>query len=154
LKDILVDPKGVIDEEGDPESFVLCEPCLGSLLAGRMPALAIANRLFLGDVPAELKDLTLVEESMIGLCRARAIIVRLKGGLLGTFQDEHSTSSAANLQRALRGHIIVHPQRPDVVSELLPPSIEDIVAPICVVYMGSNAPSAEWLRKKARPLLV
>ena len=154
MKDILIDLKGIIDEEGDPESFVLCEPCLGSLLPGRMPALAIANHLFLGDVPAELKDLTPVEESMIGLCRACAIIVQLKGGLLGTFQDEHSTSSAANLQRALRGHIIVHPQWPAVVSELLPPSIEDIVAPICVVYMGLNAPSTEWLRKKARPLLV
>ena len=54
----------------------------------------------------------------------------------------------------MRGHVIVHPQRPDIVAELLPPSINDIIAPICVVYTGSNAPTAEWLRKKAKPLLV
>ena len=53
LKDILVDPKGVIEEDGEPESFVLCESCSASLLAGRIPALAIANRLLLGEVPNE-----------------------------------------------------------------------------------------------------
>ena len=45
----------------------------------RMPSLSIANRLFIGNVPEELKDLTAIEESMICLCRARAIIVQLKG---------------------------------------------------------------------------
>ena len=54
----------------------------------------------------------------------------------------------------MRGHVIVHPQFPDIVSELLPSSIDDIIAPICVVYTSSNAPTAEWLRKKAQPLLV
>jgi len=75
LKDILIDLKGVIEEDGEPESFVLCELCSASLSAGRMPALAITNRLFLGDVPDELKDLMTVEESMMGLCRACAVIV-------------------------------------------------------------------------------
>ena len=54
----------------------------------------------------------------------------------------------------MRGHVIVHPQHPDIVVELLPPLINDIIAPICVIYTGSNAPTAEWLRKKAKPLLV
>ena len=154
LKDVLVDPKGVIENDGMPESIILCDSCCVSLNAGRLPALAIANRLFIGEVPDELKDLTTVEESMIGLCRACAIIVQLKDGLSGSYRDDQASASGANLQRALRGHVIVHPQRPDIVSEILPPSIEDIVAPICVVYTGSNAPSADWLRKKARPLAV
>lgn len=40
-----------------------------------MPQLAIANWLFIGSVPEELKDLTALQESMIALCRACAIIV-------------------------------------------------------------------------------
>ena len=134
LKDVLLDPKGVIENDGVPESIILCDSCCVSLNAGRLPALAIANRLFIGEVPDELKDLTTVEESMIGLCRAHVIIVCLKDGPSGSYGDDHASASGANLQHALRGHVIVHPQRPDIVSEILPPSIEDIVAPICVVH--------------------
>ena len=154
LKDILLDPDGVVKNEGIPHALRVCKSCCNSLVSGRTPSLAIANRLFIGAVPEELKDLTAVEESMIALCRARAIIVRLKGGNGDSYQDEGTTHSTPIHQRALRGHVIVHPQRPDVLSELLPPAIEDIIAPICVVYTGSNAPSADWLRKKAKPLLV
>ena len=145
LANILLEPKGVIETNNGPDALVLCKTCCYGLSAGRVPSIAVANRLFLGEVPEELKDLTAVEESMIGLCRARAIIVRLKEGLSGSYQEERSVNSKPQHQRALKGHVIVHPQRPDVVSELLPPSIEDIVAPICVVYTGHEAPSAEWL---------
>lgn len=156
LKDILLDRDGVVENNGIPHSIRVCKSCCQALSSGRMPPLAIANRLFIGAVPEELRNLTAVEESMIALCRARAIIVRLKGGQGNheSYQEDGTTNSSPIHQRALRGHVIVHPQRPDVVSELLPPSIEDIVAPICVVYTGPNAPSAEWLRKKAKPLLV
>jgi hypothetical protein len=37
---------------------------------------------------------------------------------------------------------------------MLPPSIEEIVSPICVIFVGSSPPSPEWLRNKAKPLAV
>lgn len=46
----------------------------------------------------------------------------------------------------------MHAQRPDIVAEILPPSVEEIVAPICVVYCGAAPPTLEWLKQKAKPL--
>ena len=36
----------------------------------------------------------------------------------------------------------------------LPPSIEDITSPLCVLFVGSHPPSDDWLREKAKPLAV
>ncbi|KAH9848176.1 hypothetical protein C2E23DRAFT_710873, partial [Lenzites betulinus] len=57
-------------------------------------------------------------------------------------------------QRAMRGHIIIHPQRPEQLTTILPPSIDDIITPICVIFVGSTVPSKQWLEKKAKPLVV
>ena len=37
---------------------------------------------------------------------------------------------------------------------MLPPSIEEVVSPICVIFVGSSPPSTEWLCDKAKPLAV
>lgn len=58
------------------------------------------------------------------------------------------------MERGVRGHIIVYPQRPSSISTSLPPPIDDVVTPICVVFVGSKAPTAEWLQTKANPLTV
>ncbi|KAJ7637332.1 hypothetical protein DFH06DRAFT_902807, partial [Mycena polygramma] len=83
---------------------------------------------------------------MIALCRAKCWIIQLR-------EDDGDTSIPIS-QRGVKGHIIVYPQRPSAVAQTLPPPIEDIVTPICVVFVGSQAPTAEWLREKATPLVV
>ncbi|KAF8219452.1 hypothetical protein L208DRAFT_1145437, partial [Tricholoma matsutake] len=47
---------------------------LKDILRQKTPALALANHTFLGQMPPELKDLTLIEESMISLCHAKCWI--------------------------------------------------------------------------------
>lgn len=37
---------------------------------------------------------------------------------------------------------------------VLPPSIDEIITPICVLFVGSSPPSAEWLGDKAKLLCV
>ncbi|KAG1743573.1 uncharacterized protein EDB91DRAFT_1051145, partial [Suillus paluster] len=37
---------------------------------------------------------------------------------------------------------------------VLPPPVEDIISPICILFVGSSTPTAEWMRKYARPLVV
>ncbi|KAJ7673935.1 hypothetical protein DFH06DRAFT_913363, partial [Mycena polygramma] len=83
---------------------------------------------------------------MIALCRAKCWIIQLR-------EDDGDTSIPI-AQRGVRGHIIVYPQRPSAIAQTLPPPIEDIVTPICVVFVGSQPPTAEWLREKATPLVV
>lgn len=151
LADILVDRRGVTFDGIEPMSLQLCDTCCKSLQRGAMPRLAIANRLFIGDVPIELQNLTPIEESMISLCHAKCMIIHLRSASAGLSSD---TATSCLDQRGVKGHIIVHPQQAAVVAELLPPSIEDIVAPVCVIFVGSHPPSNEWIMKHAKPLAV
>ncbi|KAJ7042215.1 hypothetical protein C8F04DRAFT_902364, partial [Mycena alexandri] len=82
---------------------------------------------------------------MIALCRAKCWIVQLR---------EDSGDSVPISQRGVRGHIIVYPQRPSAIARTLPPSLSDVTTPICVVFIGSHPPTAEWLKEKATPLIV
>lgn len=157
LQDILVDPQGVIASSDSSIKLLLCKGCLKDLKVCKLPRLALANRMFLGDTLEELEGLSTVEESMIGLCRAMCTIIHLKGDNYDKSNKHTTETILPNLQRGMRGHVIVHAQRPDIVVELLPPSIENIVAPICaicVIYSGSNPPTVEWLKNKAKPLAV
>ncbi|TDL19361.1 hypothetical protein BD410DRAFT_689923, partial [Rickenella mellea] len=57
-------------------------------------------------------------------------------------------------QRGVKGHIIVYPTHPENLGKVLPRSLTEVSKPICVLFVGSNRPTAEWLRTKARPLIA
>jgi len=65
LQDILIAHEGVIEVDSGGLQIVLCHNCASSIKRGKLPATAIANHNFLGSVPPELQDLTVVEEAMI-----------------------------------------------------------------------------------------
>ncbi|KAJ7892947.1 hypothetical protein B0H13DRAFT_1625354, partial [Mycena leptocephala] len=111
-----------------------------------MPALSLANRTFLGSVPSELKDLTVIEEAMIARCRSKCWIIQLK--------EENQDLVLQSTQRGIKGHVIIYPQKPSKVANVLPPSIDEITSPVCVLFVGSSAPTPEWLREHAKPLAV
>ena len=145
LKDLLLDPAGVsVDTHGNP-SILLCKSCLSSMKKKKVPPLSLANRTYLGPIPDELKDLTVIEEAMIACCRSKCWVIQLK--------DDRELGLPTS-QRAMKGHIIIYPQRPSQIAAVLPPSIEDVLTPICVIFVGSSPPSAAWLREKAKPLTV
>ncbi|KZS91469.1 hypothetical protein SISNIDRAFT_475047 [Sistotremastrum niveocremeum HHB9708] len=83
---------------------------------------------------------------MIARCRAKSWIIHLK--------EEEKSSRRPPTQRGFKGNIIVFPQRPEKLLDVLPPSIHDIVTPICVIFVGSSAPTKEWLKNKAAPLVA
>jgi hypothetical protein len=90
-----------------------------------LPALAIANHNFLGEVPEELRDLTIVEEALVARCRAKCWIVQLK-------EDQHCGDDnddelhVPGLQRGMKGHIMVFPQQPEKLLGLLPPPLSEL----------------------------
>ena len=57
-------------------------------------------------------------------------------------------------QRGVRGHIIIYPQHPSEIAKILPPPINDLLTPICVLFVGANPPTLQWLHEKAKPLTV
>ncbi|KAJ7832277.1 hypothetical protein B0H13DRAFT_1654290 [Mycena leptocephala] len=77
---LLIEPHSI---ESDPDSaepvIAVCRRCCTDLKANKVPPLSTANNNYLGPVPPELKDLTIVEEAMISLCRAKCWIVQLRG---------------------------------------------------------------------------
>lgn len=115
-------------------------------MRSEIPPMSLANDNYHGVVPDCLKDLTMVEEAMIARSRCKSWIVQLKEG------PESVSNSTA--QRGLKGHVIVYPQNITDYSSVMPVSLNDIAAPICVIFIGSQKPSREWLRHKARPLIV
>src|ERR1700678_1083309 len=142
----VINPDGIEqDKNGNPQ-LQLCKTCHYSLRKGKRPPLSLANGTYLGPVPSELSDLTPIEEAMIARCRAKCWIVQLK--------EENSTVVMPETQRGLHGHIIIYPQHPSEIAKILPPSINDLLTPICVLFVGSNPPTLEWLREKAKPLCV
>jgi hypothetical protein len=79
LKDLLLDPDGVSysTDSGSP-ILSLCSVCNSSLKNNKIPPLSLANKTFLGPVPEELKNLTVIEEAMIALCRSKCWIIQLR----------------------------------------------------------------------------
>ncbi|KLO12576.1 hypothetical protein SCHPADRAFT_915601 [Schizopora paradoxa] len=80
---------------------------------------------------------------MIARRRAKCWIIHLKG-------DKESDED----NKGFRGHVIVYPQRPEELRRVFPPPIEDVITPMCVVFIGSSPPTREWLRTKAYPLII
>ncbi|KAF8237218.1 hypothetical protein L208DRAFT_1248997 [Tricholoma matsutake] len=83
---------------------------------------------------------------MIALCCAKCWIVQLS--------EQASDITFPQNQWGFHGNIIVYPQQSQKITSMLPPSIEEVVSPICVIFVGSSPPSAEWLCDNAKPLAV
>ncbi|KAJ7199859.1 hypothetical protein GGX14DRAFT_372828 [Mycena pura] len=83
---------------------------------------------------------------MIARCRAKCWIIQLK--------EEVSNLSLPNTQRGMKGHIVIYPQQPSRIAQLLPPSLDEITDPICVLFVGAKPPTPEWLKEHAKPLTV
>ena len=146
LHGVLVDPAGVLHQTDGSVSLLLCPPCKSALSRKKLPRFSLANLNVLGNVPSELSDLTLVEELIVSRCRAKLCVVKL--------QDHRDDVELPTVQRGIKGHVIVFPQHPETVSEVIPAPLNDIVTPICVIFCGSMRPSLQWLKEKARPLVV
>ncbi|SJL18600.1 uncharacterized protein ARMOST_22197 [Armillaria ostoyae] len=108
----LLHPDRIADiETGDPK-LSFCKSCKGALKKDKVPALSMVNMNYLGPVPEELSSLTVIEESMVALCHTKCMVVQLK--------DDSETMSKKHLrQRDTVGHMIMYPQHPGAIAEML-----------------------------------
>ena len=143
---VLVDPSGVLQQSDGSTCLSLCPSCRSALSRNKLPRFSLANLNVIGPVPPELKDLTLVEELIVACCRAKLCIVKL--------QDHRNDIELPTIQRGIKGHVIVFPQHPETVSKVMPSSLSDITTLVCVIFCGSTKPTLQWLKEKARPLVV
>ncbi|PBK80063.1 hypothetical protein ARMGADRAFT_1099459, partial [Armillaria gallica] len=132
----LLHPDGISSVEDRNPKISLCKSCKAALKKCKMPALSLANLNYLGPVPQELSSLTVIEESMVALCRTKCLVVQLK-------DDSETESKKSIRQRGTVGHMMVYPQRPGAIAEMLPPTVEEITSPVCVIFIGARLPSKE-----------
>ena len=101
----------------------------------KLPKYALANNLYIGSIPDELKNLTIVEQTLINRCHVKCTIVKI------------TTESGNNYlnQYKCRGNIITFPQNPDNILDLLPslPKSEDFQ----VAFIGKIKPPDDYIQK-------
>ncbi|KAG2110212.1 uncharacterized protein F5147DRAFT_574833 [Suillus discolor] len=83
---------------------------------------------------------------MIARCRAKCWIIQLK--------EENQDLQLSTNQCGIKGHIIVYPQHPEGIANILPLSVDDIIMLICIIFVGSCPPTRAWLEEKAKPLIA
>jgi hypothetical protein len=156
LSGAILEPAGVVHSHVDNSPFLcFCNLCYTAFVSqSTLPCHALANDLYLGPVPDELKDLTVVEEAMIAQRWAKCWVIHLCEDGDGSNTAPGHGPHLPTTQQGMKGHIIVYPSKLEKIGHILPPSISDVITPICVVFVGSQPPSAEWLWTKAKPLIV
>jgi hypothetical protein len=118
-----------------PHSNLLCAMCASSLRKDCMPKFALANGLWLGDVPQVLKDLTFIEKLVVARYRHNVCVARVDSG------GKKLTANAV---------IFSHPV--PKFYHVLPPPLDELDEVLAIMFTGSASPSEADLKRS--PLLV
>lgn len=119
----------------DGSDFLFCSPCHTAISQNRPPKYSALNGInvtFCQSYPDILQELTLVEECLVARCHPIASIVKLRPQ--GATYD------------GLRGHVVVLPQEPGPLLDILPSAELNLVDKIKVIWFGDGTPSAEDLK--------
>ena len=114
----------------------VCVSCLKYLQNNKLPPLSLANGMWVGDVPLELRVLTLPERILVARFFPAAYIVKLYPMKKGA----HSWSPSS-LQSGLRGNVSTYRLNTnDIINmtetQVMPPSPEILSATIRVTFVG------------------
>lgn len=122
--------------EGDIDCR-MCHECWLAISKGKISKYSPANGMWIGDVPDQLKGLTIPEQKLISLYRHNSCIIKLHS-------PWHSPSTA---QPALKGNCITFPQNISNIAISLPLSPNELAASIKIIFIGASKPSRYHLRK-------
>lgn len=115
----------------------MCHECWLAISKGKISKFSPANGMWIGDVPDQLKGLTIPEQKLIALYRHNSCIIKLHS-------PWHSPTTA---QPALKGNCITFPQNLSNIAISLPLSPNELSALIKIIFIGSSMPSRHHLRK-------
>ena len=113
----------------------VCDHCWGCIRKGKTPRLALANGLWLGKVPDELKSLRFVEKLLIARVRHTCSYVKVASGM-----------------RKMKANIIAFESPIPKVYNILPPPRDDMDDVLAILFTGPCKPTPEDLNRT--PFLV
>jgi len=102
----------------------VCSICLESLDKKKMPTLALANGLWIGEIPDELQDLTYAEQLLIAKVRHNRCIVKVSSGM-----------------SKMRANAISFSNPMPKIYSILPPPIEEMDEVLAFIYTGPCKPT-------------
>ncbi|KDR72196.1 hypothetical protein GALMADRAFT_74100, partial [Galerina marginata CBS 339.88] len=119
----------------DPMCTGVCSQCDNILKQKEMPLNALANGLWVGEIPEELQNLTFAEQMLIPTIRHNRCLVRVSSG---------RAKMIANV-------VMLNNPIPQIY-KVLPPPRSELDEVLAFVYLGSTAPTPDDFART--PLLV
>ena len=135
-------PDSVFTTEGGQPFARTCGSCQSSIEKKKMPGLSLANGMWIGDIPLELKVLTLPERILIARHFPAAYIVKLFPKKKGA----RNWAARDGLHSALQGNVSTYRLNTTDVAlmtqgNMMPPPSQILAATIGVTFVGpSNLP--------------
>src|SRR6202789_2412437 len=118
-----------------PKCSRVCPICIDLLEKKKVPTLALANGLWIGEIPDELQDLTYAEQLLIARVRHNRCIVKVSSGM---FKMRANAISISN-------------PMPKIYN-VFPPPIEEMDEVLAFIYTGPCKPTKADFQRT--PLLV
>ena len=125
--------------EGESQSNVdsrVCHECWLAISKGKISKFPPPNGMWIGDVPDQLKGLTIPEQKLTFLYRHNSCTIILHS-------PWHSPSTA---QPTLKGNCITFTQNVSNIATSLPLSPNELAASIKIIFIGASKPSRHHLR--------
>ena len=113
----------------------ICRKCRTEIRKGRVPNNALAQGLWLGEVPAVLSDLRFIEKLLIARLRHNCCFVRVASGL-----------------RKMTSHVVAFQAPIPKLYRALPPPVEDMDEVLAILFTGPTRPTQKDFERT--PLLV
>ncbi|KAJ7584278.1 hypothetical protein C8J56DRAFT_892964 [Mycena floridula] len=126
----------LLHRESDSNKGYVCNPCLADLKKESLPPLALANDMWIGDVPFALSCLTLPERLLIAHYLPVAYIVKL---YLKTPNAKYWSKDG--LQSGIRGNVSTHPLATNGIASLasearFPANLDVLLSTIGITFVG------------------
>ncbi|CAF3344902.1 unnamed protein product, partial [Rotaria socialis] len=109
----------------------ICQECNRALAKDQVPIFSAANKMWIGDMPLVLQQLTIAEEKLISLYRHNSCVIKLHSPF-----HHHSTA-----QTALKGNVITFMHNMSNIVTSLPLDVEDLCDTLKIVFVGADIPN-------------
>ncbi|KAF8479934.1 hypothetical protein JB92DRAFT_2837688 [Gautieria morchelliformis] len=125
-----------------------CHGCIAALVKNKVPALALANQMWIGPVPLELWRLTIPEQLLIAFHYPCCFVFKL-------FPKNGSPQDPDTLQRGLSGNVTTYElNMPDIADmlkgNLMPRSAQVLASVIAITFIGLGKVPKQWLKNTFR----
>ena len=104
------------DEINENTKMTICDCCMCDLDKEKIPRFSVGNKMWIGDVPLVLKDLTIPNMRLIARYRQNNCIIKLT-----SFSTDVNSA-----QSAIKGNVVTFVQHSSNSAKTLPISLNDL----------------------------